>query len=105
MSRVGSVRPKEFIRKLRRFGFVVDHQTGSHVILLHPNGTRLTVPYLAREMKRGLLMALSSKPDCPSRHSSGSDRYRSDPGPPSGLTVLDPAMTPRATPTAGIPPA
>ena len=58
MVRLGSVKPKEFIRKLQRFGFAVDHQTGSHVILHHPNGTRLTVPYHAREMKRGLLAAL-----------------------------------------------
>lgn len=58
MPRVGSVKPKEFIRKLKRHGFVVDHQTGSHVIMLGPSGVRLTVPYHAREMKRGLLIAL-----------------------------------------------
>jgi predicted RNA binding protein YcfA (HicA-like mRNA interferase family) len=58
MSRLGSVKPKEFIRKLLRAGFFEDHQTGSHVILRHPSGARLVVPYHAREMKRGLLMAL-----------------------------------------------
>lgn len=56
--RLGSVRPKEFIRKLARAGFKVDHQTGSHAILLDERGTRLTVPVHAREMKRGLLMSL-----------------------------------------------
>lgn len=58
MPRLGSVKPREFIRKLRRFDFRVDHQTGSHVVLIHSDGTRLIVPYHAREMKRGLLSAL-----------------------------------------------
>jgi predicted RNA binding protein YcfA (HicA-like mRNA interferase family) len=58
MPRLGSIRPKEFIRKLKRAGFEIDHQTGSHVILYHPSGVRLTVPVHAREMKRGLLIAL-----------------------------------------------
>ncbi len=57
-ARPGSTKPKEFIRKLRKRGFIIDHQTGSHVILLHPAGIRLSVPYHAREMKRGLLMGL-----------------------------------------------
>ena len=58
MSRLGSVKPREFVRKLRRAGFAVDHQTGSHLVLYHPSGVRLVVPMHAREMKRGLLAAL-----------------------------------------------
>lgn len=58
MSRLGSTKPKEFIRKLKRAGFAVDHQTGSHAILRNAAGIRLTVPVHAREMKRGLLMDL-----------------------------------------------
>ena len=58
MSRLGSIRPKEFIQKLKRAGFIIDHQTGGHVILYHSRGVRLSVPYHAREMKRGLLIAL-----------------------------------------------
>lgn len=57
-NRLGSVKPKDFIRKLQKVGYVIDHQTGSHVVLYHSNGTRLVVPFHAREMKRGLLMAL-----------------------------------------------
>ena len=56
--RLGSVRPKEFIRKLLKAGFQIDHQTGSHAILLSERGIRLTVPVHAREMKRGLLIGL-----------------------------------------------
>jgi predicted RNA binding protein YcfA (HicA-like mRNA interferase family) len=58
MARLGSVKPREFVRKLKRAGFVVDHQTGSHVVLYHSSGVRLVVPIHAREMKRGLLAAL-----------------------------------------------
>lgn len=58
MPRVGSVKPKEFIRKLKRAGFSIDHQTGSHAVLLRADGTRLVVPVHAREMKRGLLVSL-----------------------------------------------
>lgn len=58
MPRLGSVKPKEFIRKLKRAGFVLDHHTGSHAILYRKDGVRLVVPVHAREMKRGLLMSL-----------------------------------------------
>jgi len=56
--RIGSVKPREFVRKMKLAGFDVDHQTGSHVILLSKRGVRLVVPMHAREMKRGLLMDL-----------------------------------------------
>ncbi len=56
--RLGSVKPREFVRKMKRAGFSVDHQTGSHAILLDSHGTRLVVPIHARDMKRGLLMDL-----------------------------------------------
>ena len=58
MSRLGSVKPREFIRKLRRAGYELDHQSGSHAVLYHPSGIRLVVPVHAREMKRGLLLSL-----------------------------------------------
>ena len=32
------------IRAFRKIGYEVDHQTGSHMILRHPSGRRLTVP-------------------------------------------------------------
>ena len=56
--RLRSVKPREFVRKMRLAYFMVDHQTGSHMILLNQRGVRLVVPMHAREMKRGLLMDL-----------------------------------------------
>lgn len=56
--RLGSIKPKEFIRKMKRGGFVIDHQTGSHVILINSEKIRLSVPYHTKEMKRGLLFGL-----------------------------------------------
>jgi len=56
--RIGSVKPREFVRRMKLAGFVVDHQTGSHVVMLNQHGVRLVVPMHAREMKRGLLMDL-----------------------------------------------
>lgn len=55
--RLGSVRPKDFIGKLSRTGYRVDHQSGSHAILINDAGIRLTVPVHARDMKRGLLVS------------------------------------------------
>jgi predicted RNA binding protein YcfA (HicA-like mRNA interferase family) len=56
--RAASVKPKQFVRKMKRAGFHIDHQTGSHLVLLNERGIRLTVPMHAREMKRGLLADL-----------------------------------------------
>ena len=57
-NRLGSIKPKEFIRRLKQAGFQIDHQTGSHIILYNPTGRRLTVPYHIKEMKRGLMFGL-----------------------------------------------
>ncbi|MEK6647188.1 MAG: type II toxin-antitoxin system HicA family toxin [Candidatus Firestonebacteria bacterium] len=57
-NRLGSIKPKEFIRKLKKAGFWIDHQTGSHVILLNSKECRVVVPYHIKEMKRGLLFGL-----------------------------------------------
>jgi mRNA interferase HicA len=56
--RVPSCRPAELVRRLLRAGFRVDHQTGSHQVLLNAVGIRVVVPRHAREMKRGLLMGI-----------------------------------------------
>jgi len=56
--RLGSYKPREFLRKIRKAGFSVDHQTGSHAVLINKRGVRIVVPVHAREMKRGLLMDL-----------------------------------------------
>lgn len=56
--RLGSYRPREVIRKLLRAGFHRHHQTGSHLYLTSSDGRLVTVAVHARELKRGVLMAI-----------------------------------------------
>ena len=57
--RLGSLKPKELLRKLKKAGFQVDHTSGSHMILLNPaTQVRVVVPYHAKELKRGLLFGI-----------------------------------------------
>ena len=48
---------EDAIRAFQKLGYQVDHQTGSHIILRHPQMRRLTVPN-HRELARGTLRAL-----------------------------------------------
>ncbi len=58
-SRLGSFKPKEVIRKLKRANFQIDHTTGSHVVLFDPDkNVRVVVPFHAKELKRGLLFGI-----------------------------------------------
>ena len=57
MARLPNISGDEFVRLLRRAGFQWDHTEGSHMILIHSNGRRLSVPR-HRELGRGLLRAL-----------------------------------------------
>jgi predicted RNA binding protein YcfA (HicA-like mRNA interferase family) len=45
------------IRALLRHGFVIDHTTGSHYILIREK-LRVTVPYHSRDLKRGTLASI-----------------------------------------------
>ena len=57
MSRLPACSGQDAIRVFRKLGYEVDHQTGSHVILRHPQMRRLTVPN-HRELAKGTLRAL-----------------------------------------------
>ncbi len=57
MARLPVISGDELVRVLSRAGFIWDHTEGSHMILLHPNGHRLSVPR-HRELGRGILRAL-----------------------------------------------
>ena len=57
MARLPFISGDELVRLPGRVGFIWDHTAGSHMILLHPNGLRLSVPR-HRELGRGLLRAL-----------------------------------------------
>jgi predicted RNA binding protein YcfA (HicA-like mRNA interferase family) len=53
------VTPQQVIRALRKDGYVLDHQTGSHVYLRHPSKPGLvTVPFHRRDLKRGTLKSI-----------------------------------------------
>ena len=45
------------VRAFAKLGYLVDHQTGSHIILRHLNMRRLSVPN-HRELAKGTLRAL-----------------------------------------------
>ena len=56
--RIPSFTAKQLIRVFLRAGFVVDHQTGSHVALRHPDGRRTVIAVHNRELKRGTLIGI-----------------------------------------------
>ena len=47
----------QFVRVIERIGYYRDHTEGSHMMLVHPERRRLSVPN-QRELGRGLLRAL-----------------------------------------------
>jgi predicted RNA binding protein YcfA (HicA-like mRNA interferase family) len=57
MSRLPVCSGQEAIRAFQRVGYQLDHQTGGHIILRHPQMRRLTVPN-HRELAKGTLRAL-----------------------------------------------
>jgi len=57
MSRLPACSGQDAIRAFQKLGYAVDHQTGSHFILRHPQMRRLTVPN-HRELAKGTLRAL-----------------------------------------------
>lgn len=57
MPRLPVISGDEFAKAIHKIGYVWDHTEGSHIILLHPSGRRLSVPRHA-ELGRGLLRAL-----------------------------------------------
>lgn len=55
MTDLPAVRPDRVISALRRAGYEVDHQTGSHVILYKQGSLPVSVPRHNRDLKRGTL--------------------------------------------------
>jgi predicted RNA binding protein YcfA (HicA-like mRNA interferase family) len=50
---------RELIAILRRRGFEIDRQSGSHAILIHEDGRRVTVPvHSGRTIGKGLLRSI-----------------------------------------------
>ena len=57
MARIPTISGDEFVKALRKIGYVWDHTEGSHMILVNPAGRRLSVPR-HRELGRGIIRAL-----------------------------------------------
>ena len=57
--RLPSLKAAELLTILQRHGFVRVRQSGSHAILRHPDGRRVTVPlHAGRDLGRGLLFQI-----------------------------------------------
>jgi len=57
MSKLPVCSGQDAVRAFGKLGYLVDHQTGSHIILRHPTTRRLTVPN-HRELAKGTLRKL-----------------------------------------------
>ena len=57
MARLPVISGDDFVKAMRKIGYVWDHTEGSHMILLHSSKGRLSVPK-HKELGRGLLRAL-----------------------------------------------
>ena len=59
MPKPPSLTPRKLIRILKKHGFEEDHQTGSHLILIHPrDGRRIVVPVHAKDLPKGTMLAI-----------------------------------------------
>ncbi len=57
MARLPVISGDELVQIFGKIGYVRDHTEGSHMILLHPSGPRLSIPR-HRELGRGILRSL-----------------------------------------------
>ena len=58
MPKLPVLTPRKVVQKLEKLGFVKDHSSGSHVVLLHPSGRRAVVPFHVKDLKKGTLLAI-----------------------------------------------
>jgi predicted RNA binding protein YcfA (HicA-like mRNA interferase family) len=60
MTDLPSLRPDRLLRALQRAGFFIDHASGSHYVLKHPQKPRLrvVVPHHSGDVKRGVLRSI-----------------------------------------------
>ncbi|HEY9780271.1 MAG TPA: type II toxin-antitoxin system HicA family toxin [Leptolyngbyaceae cyanobacterium] len=57
MGRLSNISGREAVKIFEKFGYVLDHQTGSHMILWHESKPILSIPN-HRELAPGLLRSL-----------------------------------------------
>jgi len=60
MRLLSNISGKDAVKIFQNFGYRVDHQTGSHIILYHPSRSTLSIPN-HKELAPGLLRGLMKK--------------------------------------------
>ncbi len=60
MGILSNISGKEAVKIFQKFGYILDHQTGSHMILYHEERPTLSIPN-HKELAPGLLRALIRK--------------------------------------------
>lgn len=59
MIKLSALKPKEVIAVLEKAGYYIDHTTGSHYIMRHPDRPqRIPVPYHVEDSKKGVLHSI-----------------------------------------------
>ncbi|HOM25121.1 MAG TPA: type II toxin-antitoxin system HicA family toxin [Thermosynergistes sp.] len=59
MGKLPVLKAREIVAALQKVGFEVDHVTGSHYILRHPDARRVVVPYHGnRDIKQAVLKSI-----------------------------------------------
>jgi len=57
---LSNISGKEAVKIFQKFGYILDHQTGSHIILYHESRPTLSIPN-HKELAPGLLRGLIRK--------------------------------------------
>lgn len=66
MSKLPSLRPRDVVKILKRYGFVELRQIGSHLHLYHPaKKLRATVPMHNKDIKKKTLASIFRQADIP----------------------------------------
>ncbi len=60
MTNIPSVRPKKLLKFLKKRGFFIHHQKGSHIVLksIHNPALRVTLPMHNKDLKRKTLLSI-----------------------------------------------
>jgi len=59
MTKLPTLKPKEVIAILKKADYYIDHVTGSHYIMRHPERRHhIAIPYYVRDVKRGVLHSI-----------------------------------------------
>lgn len=59
MPKLPSYKPRRLIKKFQKLGYVIDRQSGSHVIMYHvSSGKRSTIPMHTKDLPKGTLLSI-----------------------------------------------